>query len=151
MDEPQLQVLSPEGKLSELRVPVYVLHGETDDIIPSTESMWLAKDVPRRELRRVLITQAFSHVDPQKGVKEYQELRLVDFLGGVLRVSSGAPWYSLEIAFGVAKSLVCRWTRGPEKWCSIDLVEALSATVDGIFLRAWGRNSFSVRWRYDIL
>jgi pimeloyl-ACP methyl ester carboxylesterase len=92
MDEQQLQSLSPEGKLSELRVPVYVLHGEADDIIPSTESMWLAKDVPQRDLRAVLITPAFSHVDPQKGVKPYQQLQLVDFLGGVLRASAGAPW-----------------------------------------------------------
>lgn len=90
MDELQLQALSPEGKIDELRVPVYILHGETDDIIPSIESMWLAKDIPKRELRDVLITPAFSHVDPQKGVKPYQQLQLVDFLGGVLRASSGA-------------------------------------------------------------
>lgn len=92
MDEQQLQSLSPEGKLSELRVPVYVLHGETDDIIPSTESMWLANDVPKQDLRAVLITPAFSHVDPQKGVKKYDRLQLIEFLGGVLRSSSGAPW-----------------------------------------------------------
>jgi pimeloyl-ACP methyl ester carboxylesterase len=88
-DDQELQALSPEGKLHELRVPVYILHGETDDIIPSTESMWLAKDVPWRDLRAVLITPAFSHVDPQKGVKLYQQLQLVDFLGAVLRDSSG--------------------------------------------------------------
>jgi pimeloyl-ACP methyl ester carboxylesterase len=91
-DELQLEAISPEGKLSELRVPVYVLHGETDDIIPSTESMWLAKDVPKRDLRAVLITPAFSHVDPQKGVKPFQQIKLVDFLGGVLRASAGASW-----------------------------------------------------------
>jgi pimeloyl-ACP methyl ester carboxylesterase len=86
---PQLDALSPEGKLGQLRVPVYVLHGASDNVIPPTESEWLAKDVPPRDLRAVLITPAFSHADPQKGVKTYQELRLIDFLGGALRASAG--------------------------------------------------------------
>jgi pimeloyl-ACP methyl ester carboxylesterase len=67
-DQVQLAGLSPQGKLGELRVPVYLLHGATDDIIPSTESLWLEKEIPRVYLGAALITPAFSHVDPDKSI-----------------------------------------------------------------------------------
>jgi len=86
-DETQLAAMSPQGKLSNLRVPVFILHGSTDDIIPSTESLWLQREIPPKYLREVLITPAFSHVDPDKHAAWYEELRLVQFLAGVLRAS----------------------------------------------------------------
>lgn len=86
-DQAQLAAISPEGKLADLRVPVYVLHGATDDIIPSTESLWLEKEIPGKYLRDALITPAFSHVDPEKGASWRDELRLVHFLAEVLRAS----------------------------------------------------------------
>lgn len=84
-DEPGLAALSPEGKLGALRVPVFVLHGATDDIIPSTESLWLEREIPKPYLRDALITPAFSHVDPDKHAIWKDQLRLVEFLAGVLR------------------------------------------------------------------
>src|ERR1700682_695572 len=86
-DEPQLAALSPQGKLGNLHVPVFILHGSTDDIIPSTESLWLQREVPPKYLREVLITPSFSHVDPDKHAAWYENLRLVRFLAGVLRAS----------------------------------------------------------------
>jgi pimeloyl-ACP methyl ester carboxylesterase len=85
--EAQLLAISPEGKLASLRAPVFLLHGATDDIIPSTETLWLEKDIPRADLREVLITPAFSHVDPEKSSVWTDELRLVEFLAGVLRTA----------------------------------------------------------------
>jgi pimeloyl-ACP methyl ester carboxylesterase len=87
-DQAQLAAISPQGKLAGLRVPVYILHGTTDDIIPSTESLWLEKEIPHKFLREVLITPAFSHVDPDKAASWRDELRLVDFLAKVLRGSA---------------------------------------------------------------
>jgi pimeloyl-ACP methyl ester carboxylesterase len=86
-DQSQLAAISLEGKLGDLRVPVFVLHGSTDDIIPSTESLWLEKEIPPKYLREVLITPAFSHVDPDKSASWSDELRLVRFLANVLRAS----------------------------------------------------------------
>jgi len=86
-DEPQLAALSPQGKLGKLHVPVFILHGSTDDIIPSTESLWLQREVPPKYLREVLITPAFSHVDPDKSATWADELRLVGFLADVLHAS----------------------------------------------------------------
>jgi pimeloyl-ACP methyl ester carboxylesterase len=87
MDETQLAALSPQGKLGNLHAPVFVLHGSTDDIIPSTESLWLQRGIPPSYLREVLITPAFSHVDLDKHAAWYENLRLVRFLAGVLRAS----------------------------------------------------------------
>jgi pimeloyl-ACP methyl ester carboxylesterase len=87
-DDSQLSAISPEGKLDALRAPVFILHGTTDDIIPSTESLWLEKDIPHAYLREALITPAFSHVDPDKNAGWTDRLRLVEFLAGVLRAAN---------------------------------------------------------------
>ena len=84
-DHARLAANSPEGKLSALRTPVYLLHGATDDIIPSTETLWLEKDIPRADLRAAMITPAFSHVDPDKHAVWADQLPLVEFLAQVLR------------------------------------------------------------------
>jgi pimeloyl-ACP methyl ester carboxylesterase len=87
VDETQLAAISPQGKLGSLRVPVFILHGSIDDIIPSTESLWLEKEIPRQFLRAALITAAFSHVDPDKHAGWRENLQLVRFLADVLRAS----------------------------------------------------------------
>jgi pimeloyl-ACP methyl ester carboxylesterase len=84
-DDSQLAAISPEGKLGALHTPVFLLHGATDDIIPSTETLWLEKEIPKPYMRAALITPAFSHVDPGKDSAWTDRLRLVEFLAGVLR------------------------------------------------------------------
>lgn len=86
-DETELAAISPHGHMGDLRVPVYVLHGSADNIIPPSESLWLEKDIPREDLREILITGAFSHVDPEKHPPILEELRLVRFVGDVLRAA----------------------------------------------------------------
>ncbi len=86
-DDSQLSAISPQGKLATLHTPVFLLHGATDDIIPSTETLWLEKDIPKPYLRAALITPAFSHVDPDKHAVWTDQLRLVEFLAGVLRTA----------------------------------------------------------------
>lgn len=87
-DRAELAALSPHGQIAGLRVPVFILHGADDNVIPPAESLWLEREVPRAMLREVLITSAFSHVDPTKRPGWYDELRLVHFLGAVLRTAS---------------------------------------------------------------
>ncbi len=88
VDDAQLSAISPQGKLAAIRAPVFVLHGATDDIIPSTESLWLEKEIPREYLRAALITPAFSHVDPDQHAGWTNQFRLVEFLAGVLRAAN---------------------------------------------------------------
>jgi pimeloyl-ACP methyl ester carboxylesterase len=84
----ELAAVSPRGHLAALRVPVFILHGSSDSVIPPAESLWLEKDIPREDVQAVLITGAFSHVDPAKGASLYEELRIVHFVGDVLRAAN---------------------------------------------------------------
>jgi pimeloyl-ACP methyl ester carboxylesterase len=86
--KPEFAALSPHGQMSDLRVPVLIFHGTTDNIIPSSESVWVAGEVPSKELRAVLITPTFSHVDPQQKVTWADQLRLVHFIGSIFRTPS---------------------------------------------------------------
>jgi pimeloyl-ACP methyl ester carboxylesterase len=84
-DQVELSAISPEGHLASLHVPVYILHGSSDNIIPSSESLWLEKEIAPAYLREVLITPAFSHVDPAKKMAWRDEAHLVEFIADVLR------------------------------------------------------------------
>jgi pimeloyl-ACP methyl ester carboxylesterase len=76
--------LSPHGHLSGLRVPVYLLHGKGDNVIPASETLWLARDVPKSELRWVLISPAVVHVEVEGEPTWRDQLALVRFLAAVL-------------------------------------------------------------------
>ena len=87
-DAVELGALSPEGQMRNLRVPVYILHGSADNIIPPAESLWLKQDLPRQQVRTVLITPAFSHVDFEKDASVWEELQLVHFMAAVLETAN---------------------------------------------------------------
>jgi len=86
-DQSELAAVSPHAQIAGLRVPVFLLHGSGDNVIPPAESLWLAREVPRGELGEVLITPVFSHVDLKGTVSRWDELRLVHFMGRVLRAA----------------------------------------------------------------
>jgi len=55
--------LSPQGRLRTLDTPVYLLHGEADNVIPSAETLWMASELPRDDLKAMLISPVLSHLD----------------------------------------------------------------------------------------
>lgn len=87
-DEKELAAVSPHAHISVLRAPVFLLHGSADNVIPPAESLWLAREVPREDLRAVLITPVFSHVDLKGAASKWDEVRLVHFIGEVLRAAN---------------------------------------------------------------
>jgi dienelactone hydrolase len=86
---PEMEAVSPHGHLSQLKVPVYLLHGAGDTVIPAAETEWLARDVPRKELKAVLISPALIHVNMEEKVPFSQKWALVDFLARVMRAANG--------------------------------------------------------------
>jgi pimeloyl-ACP methyl ester carboxylesterase len=85
----EMQAVSPHSHLNQLRVPVFLLHGATDTVIPPSETLWLAKDVPPGELREVLVSSAMNmiHVDGEHPVTLSEKSRLVNFFAGVLKAA----------------------------------------------------------------
>ncbi|HKR96123.1 MAG TPA: alpha/beta hydrolase [Candidatus Angelobacter sp.] len=80
----EMDAVSPHGHLADLRVPVFLLHGAGDTVIPASETQWLEKDVPPEDLKAVLISPALVHVDMDAKVTWQEEWQLVEFMSQVL-------------------------------------------------------------------
>jgi pimeloyl-ACP methyl ester carboxylesterase len=87
----EMAAVSPHGHLAQLHTSVFLLHGAGDTIIPSSETLWLAKDVPQSELRSALISPALVHVDMGDQVTWQQQWQLVDFMAQVLDATEKLP------------------------------------------------------------
>lgn len=59
----EMSAVSPRGHLAGLHVPVYVLHGRGDTLIPFAEAEWLAQDLPHGTLADLVISPLLGHVN----------------------------------------------------------------------------------------
>jgi pimeloyl-ACP methyl ester carboxylesterase len=83
-DRAALQAVSPHRRLDRLQVPVFLLHGAGDTVIPPSETQWLARQVPPAQLREVLISRALVHVEPGGQPTWYEQWELLHFVAAVL-------------------------------------------------------------------
>jgi pimeloyl-ACP methyl ester carboxylesterase len=83
-NEAALRAASPHGRLASLRAPVFLLHGAGDRVIPSTETLWLARDVPPGLVRDVLVSPAVVHVEVEGDPSFREKFALVHFMAEVL-------------------------------------------------------------------
>jgi len=79
-----MAVVSPHDRLRSLDVPVLLLHGSADNVIPPTELVWLAQDVPAEDLKVALTSPVLSHVSMDGKPSLADNLRLVDFMATML-------------------------------------------------------------------
>jgi len=80
--------LSPQGRLRTLDTPVYLLHGEADNVIPSAETLWMARELPRNDLKAVLVSPVLSHLDlngPKPGPMD--QWRLIHFFARMIHAA----------------------------------------------------------------
>ncbi len=87
-NESAFRAASPHGRLSGLRAPVFLLHGAGDKVIPSTETLWLARDVPHGLVRDVLVSPALVHVEMEGDPGFGEKFALVHFMAEVLDAAS---------------------------------------------------------------
>jgi len=80
--------LSPQGRLRALGTPVYLLHGEADNIIPAAETQWMASELQPRDLQSALVSPVLSHLDLD-GAKPgaMDEWRLVHFFARMIHAA----------------------------------------------------------------
>jgi hypothetical protein len=81
----ELDAASPNVYLSHLQVPAMLLHGAGDNVVPPTETLWLAHDIPARVLRAALISPAISHVS-LGGTSAIDRFRLVQWMRQMLEL-----------------------------------------------------------------
>jgi pimeloyl-ACP methyl ester carboxylesterase len=84
----EMKVLSPQGKLRTMTTPVYLLHGQADNIIPAAETLWMAKELPRRTLKEELISPVLSHLDLDGAKPDaWDQWKLVHFFALVMHAA----------------------------------------------------------------
>lgn len=81
----ELAAASPTGHLRFLHVPVLLLHGSDDTIIPPTELLWLERGIPKEELVSAIISPAISHVEVGSKVSLRDKLALVHWMASLIR------------------------------------------------------------------
>ncbi len=84
----ELNGLSPRGHLKTMVTPVYLLHGQGDNIIPSAETLWMASELPSVTLQAMLVSPVISHLDFE-GAKPglWDQWRLIHFFALVMHAA----------------------------------------------------------------
>jgi dienelactone hydrolase len=83
-----LAALSPHAVLGKLTTPVYLLHGEADNIIPSAETQWMATELPHATLKAALVSPVISHIDFESSQPTLlDQWRLIHFFALVMHAS----------------------------------------------------------------
>jgi pimeloyl-ACP methyl ester carboxylesterase len=80
----QLAAASPAGHLESLSMPVLLLHGSDDTVIPPTELLWLQRDIPKDKLLDTLISPAIAHVDVGDKVTLRDRLALIHWMALII-------------------------------------------------------------------
>ena len=93
----EMDAVSPASQVYRIHVPVMLLHGAGDNVVPPSETLWLAKDIPAKQLRAVLISPAISHVELGNGATLADKWRLVHFVEQMLAEAHHAPYNSADL------------------------------------------------------
>lgn len=93
----EMDAVSPAPDLYRIHVPVMLLHGAGDNVIPPSETLWLAKDIPAKDLRTVLISPAISHVELGNGATLADKWRLVNFMVNLLELAKGGSYSTVGL------------------------------------------------------
>lgn len=83
-DDVGISAVSPAGHLSGLKAPVLLLHGAADNVIPASETAWLAREVPPSLLSKVVVTKVVKHVELQGEPTVAEQWELVHFMAEAL-------------------------------------------------------------------
>jgi pimeloyl-ACP methyl ester carboxylesterase len=84
----EMQGLSPHGMLHTMTTPVYLLHGQADNIIPAAETLWMASELPRTALQEVLVSPVLSHLDLDGAKPDvWDQWKLVHFFALVMHAA----------------------------------------------------------------
>ena len=79
----EFAALSPRGRLAGLDVPVYLLHGTRDSVIPASESEWAALELGDAA-HRVLVSPLIEHVELGRDVSMREGIALLEFMADIL-------------------------------------------------------------------
>ena len=76
---PELHELSPSACQHPIEVPVHLVHGQGDNVIPYIETLWLARKLKTRAPAEVLVSPAISHAEYAPPTP-WQRFQLIEFM-----------------------------------------------------------------------
>lgn len=79
-----MQAASPAGRLASVRVPLFLLHGAHDDVVPPSESRFSAAEATASRDVHLLVSNKIGHAELGKDESRFDELRLVHFMAELL-------------------------------------------------------------------
>jgi len=79
----RLAALSPRGRLDEIQIPVYLLHGAGDTVIPPSEARWASLELGTAR-HEILVTPLIQHVAVSGAPTWQDQLALVQFMARIL-------------------------------------------------------------------
>jgi dienelactone hydrolase len=79
----ELDALSPRGHLRRIPVPVYLLHGSGDSVIPPEETLWAARELGTHP-HLAVVTPLIEHVEMSGKPRLRDQLALIDFMAHLL-------------------------------------------------------------------
>ncbi len=93
----ELAGLSPQSHLKTFTTPVYLLHGQADNIIPSAETLWMASQLPSTALQAMLVSPVLSHIDMDNANPTLlDQWRLIHFFALIMHATQTptgrTPW-----------------------------------------------------------
>jgi hypothetical protein len=85
-----LDALSPRERLRELKPKAFLLHAADDNVIPPTETEWLARALPPDRRGAVLLSTAMAHAN-LKGGEAAARWALVEWMAALLDAAAREP------------------------------------------------------------
>jgi len=84
VEKDSMERVSPARHMNGLRAPAFLLHGAKDTVVPASETMHLAREIPEGRLGGVVVSPAIRHVEIEGEPTLAQKWELVHWMGEVL-------------------------------------------------------------------
>ena len=82
--KPTMDAASPAGHMNAIKVPVFLLHGAHDDVVPPSESKFSAQEASTSPDVHLLVTSKIGHAEMGKNESALDEVRILSFMAALL-------------------------------------------------------------------
>ena len=82
--KPTMDAASPAGHMADIHVPVFLLHGAHDDVVPPSESKWSAHEASHSSNVNLLVSSKIGHAEMGKNESALDEVRILRFMAALL-------------------------------------------------------------------
>jgi dienelactone hydrolase len=80
----QMRAASPAGHIADIKVPIFVLHGAHDDVVPPSEARWIEAEARPGQPISVLVSERLGHAELGKKEDPRETWRLLHWMAALL-------------------------------------------------------------------